>query len=431
MPWDWEIPRQSAADDDNPAEEDPGGGKCMQQQIAASSLVGREIVAEVDGKEEDGEWDGDEGSRDTFGLSWECEPYQGGVVGSNHSRMEVSRITATLPSVDHTAALQSVDPTAAMSSEKDQSNQDEPLDPAPVVETARRGRRKTRGVRNAMLLALAVAVILAVGLALGMVRAGRPADHRQRRRRRERERKRKRKRRGRRRPPGRAVGVRRPRAQPVHQAPEPPRPRPLGPTELAVLGRFVSGNPSLRILALRACLGRSDGHPARGRDRRVDVDHPWPVARSSPSAALEYLDLSSNGLSGSDLSGTPRRATGVVRAVPRPVVEQSRGRGQPRHRRAREHPRAGRHEAPGRQGGGQRNRPAGGRSRSSSPSVATRPSEDSTSGRTPSGPGTGLGAVHAMMTARAEACGNADGMGFVGGTFRWGAVADECRESRE
>jgi len=42
-----------------------------------------------------------------------------------------------------------------------------------------------------------------------------------------------------------------------------------------------------------------------------------------------------------------------------------------------------------------------------------------------------LGAVHAMMTARAEACGNADGMGFVGGTFRWGAVADECRESRE
>lgn len=28
MPWDWEIPRQSAADDDIPAEEDPGGGKC-------------------------------------------------------------------------------------------------------------------------------------------------------------------------------------------------------------------------------------------------------------------------------------------------------------------------------------------------------------------------------------------------------------------
>jgi len=82
--------------------------------------------------------------------------------------MEVSRITATLPSVDHTAALPSADHTAAMSSEKDQSNQDEPLDPAPVDETAIRGRRKTRGVRNAMLLALAVAVILAVGLALGL-----------------------------------------------------------------------------------------------------------------------------------------------------------------------------------------------------------------------------------------------------------------------
>ncbi|EJK73425.1 hypothetical protein THAOC_04952 [Thalassiosira oceanica] len=57
--------------------------------------------------------------------------------------------------------------------------------------------------------------------------------------------------------------------------------------------------------------------------------------------------------------GTPRRAAGVVRAVPRPVVEQPRGRRQPRDRRARGHPRAGRHEAPGRQGGGQRDRPAG------------------------------------------------------------------------
>ncbi|EJK44598.1 hypothetical protein THAOC_36850, partial [Thalassiosira oceanica] len=38
----------------------------------------------------------------------------------------------------------------------------------------------------------------------------------------------------------------------------------LGPAELAVLGRFVSGNPSLRILALRGCLGRADGHPSRG-----------------------------------------------------------------------------------------------------------------------------------------------------------------------
>ncbi|EJK67914.1 hypothetical protein THAOC_10975, partial [Thalassiosira oceanica] len=157
MPWDWEIPRQSAADDDNPAEEDPGGGKCSYCRDSVELPAKTRVQC----------------SNKSLPPRWSDVKYVG--------------ITATLPSVDHTAALPSADHTAAMSSEKDQSNQDEPLDPAPVVETARRGRRKTRGVRNAMLLALAVAVILAVGLALGMVRAGRPADHRQRRRRRERD----------------------------------------------------------------------------------------------------------------------------------------------------------------------------------------------------------------------------------------------------
>ena len=80
----------------------------------------------------------------------------------------------------------------------------------------------------------------------------------------------------------------------------------MGRTELAVLGRFVSGNPSLRILALRDCLdGDGNSYPTAARRRRKEeaIAHLWPVIRSSPSAALEYLDLSSNGLRGSDLAG--------------------------------------------------------------------------------------------------------------------------------
>ena len=138
----------------------------VSQQNASSlvSLVGREIIAEAGVSGHDDECDWDEGSRDTFGLPWECEPSNGGVVGSIHSRMEVSRITATLPSVA------TVDQTAAMSSERGQSNQDESSGAVPIDETARRGRRKKppRGTRNALLLALAVVVILAVGLAVGL-----------------------------------------------------------------------------------------------------------------------------------------------------------------------------------------------------------------------------------------------------------------------
>mmetsp|Transcript_23523 Transcript_23523/g.53989 ORF Transcript_23523/g.53989 Transcript_23523/m.53989 type:complete len:317 (+) Transcript_23523:427-1377(+) len=247
-----------------------------------------------------------------------------------------------------------------MSSEKDQSNQDEPLDPAPVDETAIRGRRKTRGVRNAMLLALAVAVILAVGLALGMVRAGRPADHRQRRRRRKRtrERKRKRRRRGRRRPPCRAVGVRRPRAQHVHQAADPPRPR--------TRSRRARGTGPVRLGQPEPADTRPSGLPRPVRRPPVpgtgsDGGRRPPLA-GGPVEPVRGARVPRPELERSDRVGpvgTPRRAAGVVRAVPRPVVEQPRGRGQPRHRRPRGHLSAGRHEAPGRQGGGQRDRPAG------------------------------------------------------------------------
>jgi len=343
----------------------------------------------------------------------------------------------------------------------------------------------------------------------------------------------------------------------------------LGPAELAVLGRFVSGNPSLRILALRGCLGRSDGHPSRGRDRGVDVDHLWPVVRSSPSAALEYLDLSSNGLSGSDLSGLHGALRGSsVRFLD--LSSNSLGGGDNRgiavladilvrDDTRLQDVKAGDNgiDLPGAlsllesvrrnstfRGFDLGENPFGTRDGwtavlrrlsdivcdTSSPlaTIGSNHTLRSLSGTIRYGPGdpgpaglrglgadaalyvgalgqedgmflhemmsqqslvakghrtdrrkalvhhcrgtynlgeegriplclvprvlsyvangldTGkppaqwctldvpsLGAVHAMMTARAEACGNADGMGFVGGTFRWGAVADECREGRE
>ena len=164
--------RQSAAAGVIPTEDDETRPDRQLQFASASehiadshSLVGCEIIADAaagsacqsDEGEDYDKWE--EGSRNTFGLPWECDPPDGGVVGSVHSRMEVSRITTSFPSVD---------PTVAMSSAGQQSRTD--VDPVPGDVTARRGRRNksSRGARNAMLLALAVVVILSVGLGLGL-----------------------------------------------------------------------------------------------------------------------------------------------------------------------------------------------------------------------------------------------------------------------
>ena len=336
----------------------------------------------------------------------------------------------------------------------------------------------------------------------------------------------------------------------------------MGPTELAALGRFVSGNASLRILALRECF--NDDHPARNRR---DVMHLWPVIQSSPSAALEYLDLSGNRLGGSDLAGlhgalagssvrfldlssnrlgddgnrgvhclarilvrddtrlsdlkvgengidlagaltlleslrknsifrgldlgdnpfgtkdgwttvlrhlsdiicdtssplatidsnhTLHSLTGMIRARPGELSPSIRGLGDAAlyvgalgredgmflhemmaqqtlvakgHRTDRW--KALVHHCRGTYNLGEEGRiPLG-----LVPRVISFVANGLDTNKPPAQWCTldvpSLGAVHAMLKARAEVCGAADGMGFVGGTFRWGAVADELRDSRE